>query len=288
MTPGPAAALLSLLLALVLSWDAGGKESDPHPKPPSVLAPSVLTPSAGVSRTVPRSEDYPLRRAPDGSGDLVYDSKAFSARIARDGSVTFRDKGILDINLLSFLPQAAPSNVPSLQSTIMGLARDRKVPTVDESKPTDDSYLVIPNLTRYRPDAREGCRECGVPLSLLPLNVVGPFDLTDQLIRMNGKDPYRYEKARFLAITRDMRIRKAVDAHTETIRRAGEELPRHLVEIACDGRLTRRERREIIERLRAELDGTTPESRAASRQIEDFLQSHFKSTATEANDTCPR
>ena len=42
--------------------------------------------------------------------------------------------------------------------------------------------------------------------------VIGTFDLTDEYYRMLGEDPYRYEKARFLSTTFEMRIKMAAES----------------------------------------------------------------------------
>ncbi len=278
-------------LGLVLSGDAGVSGGDaPAVTTPGLRRPAPVLPTfpaLGVPRS-PIPENYPLREAGDGSGDLLYETQAFSARVARDGSVTFKDRrislrGVLD----PWIPKAGPRNVPSLQETILGLARNRKVPRVDADARTDDSYLLIPNLSPYRPDPREGCRACtAAPLALLPLNLTGRFDLTDELMRFSGQDPYRYAKATFLAATRELRIEKAASSHAANLRRAVAELPSLLEQIACTTSLTRRERRGIIEKLRDELDRESPEAHTAARQIEGFLTTRFASPV--ADDGCPR
>ena len=78
--------------------------------------------------------------------------------------------------------------------------------------------LPIPTVTPYRPDPREACQypqPCFFNASLLPLSIRGGFDLTDELMRLGGQDPYRYAKAQFLAGTRELRIRMAARAHAD-------------------------------------------------------------------------
>ena len=68
----------------------------------------------------------------------------------------------------------------------------------------------------------------------VPVSALGRFDLTDELTRFSGQDPNRFQKATFLAATRDRRIQMAVRTHAANIRRATAELPARLQAIACD------------------------------------------------------
>jgi hypothetical protein len=101
--------------------------------------------------------------------------------------------------------------------------------------------------------------------------VTGTLDLTDELMRLAHEDPYRYQKARFLTATREMRIRMAGHAHAEDVARSRAELPTRLEEIACDQGRSVADRRAIIAALRAELDAATPEGRTQGDRIRRFL-----------------
>ena len=228
--------------------------------------------------------DYELRPARDGTGDLLYEEASFVARVAVDGGVSFHDKGIKLSFWPPFLPvRRATPGVPSLQATLSALARGGK-PRAPEGDPPDDSFLIIPNVTPFRPDPREGCPSCNAfqPL-VLPANVTGQLDLTEELIRFSGGDPHRLEKARFLAATRERRIRMAVAAHADWVRRATAELPARLEEIACDQRRSRAERRAILRALRDEMNGS-PEGRAAAARISALLDARFE--RPDAGDGC--
>ena len=69
---------------------------------------------------------------------------------------------------------------------------------------------------------------------VLPVQALGRFDVSDELTRFSGQDPSRFQKATFLAATRDRRIQMAVRTHAANIRRAAAELPTQLQAIACD------------------------------------------------------
>ena len=209
----------------------------------------------------------------------MYDATGFTARVARDGSVTFGDKHLtVSLALLPHLGRGAvPSGVPSLESILRGHGPKHAAPTPispEEQAALYGSRLPIPTVTPYRPDPREACQypqACFFNASLLPLSIKGGFDLTDELMRLGGQDPYRYAKAQFLAGTRDMRIRMAARAHAAALRESLTGLSAELDAIACDGRLTISERRAIIEALGAELDVSTTEGRTAQAQVARFL-----------------
>jgi hypothetical protein len=273
---------LTYLLATAgaTSISDGGAGRGPQPPsaprpPPSLLA---IPPRLDTAGHEPGPDDYRLRRAQDGSGDLLYDASGFSARVARDGMVSFHDHHGSVISLLPFLPGPAPAGVPTLQSTLRDLGKKRRAeprgasprdPAPDETR--DPSTTV----SRYRPDPREACQyplPCFFDAPVVQLGGRFKFDITDELIRLAGQDPYRYDKARFLAATREMRTRMAGRAHAEDLARSGGELPARLRTIACDPRRQPAERRAIIEQLRAELDVATPEGRAHAAEITGFLE----------------
>ena len=271
------------LIAFFLADADGGAGAPPAtagapPAVPRLLAPPLLNPA---SASPPPSVDrYRLVRARDGSQDLLYDASGFSARVARDGSVTFRDKHASLISLLPLLPLlsvgAGPTGVPTLQGTLRRIAnRQSQPPPRLRSDPTADETLrPSTTVSRYRPDPREACeypRPCFFDATALVLGASVGLDITDELMRFTGQDPYRYEKARFLTATRDLRIRMAGRVHAEDINASTASLPVLLRTIACDERLRPAERRAIILALRDELDLDTPEARALRDQIRRFV-----------------
>ena len=78
-----------------------------------------------------------LKEAKDGSGDLIYESNAFTARIAPDGTVGFTDKRLPGLSVVPWLPSNAPLARPSLQSSLKNLLKGKKPPPppyVDDHK----------------------------------------------------------------------------------------------------------------------------------------------------------
>ena len=173
-----------------------------------------------------------LKDAKDGTGDLLYETSGFTARIAPDGSVAFKDKRVSGLTQLPWLPMQAPMAVPSLQASLKicsrGAARRAPPPSdLDQGLAPPETKQVIPEVSRYLADPREGCRApCTNFMDLvLPVQVLGRFDVSDELTRFSGQDPSRFQKATFLAATRDRRLQMAVKMHAANIRRADAELP---------------------------------------------------------------
>ncbi len=267
-----------LALAVTLAVDAG---APPRPVSPALLrAPNTLSPEGPPA---PRDEDYELRPAKDGTGDVVYEGTTFTARVAPDGVARFVDRKGLQLNrglsLIPFIPLPMPNGTPSLQGVVVDLLAKRQgAPRPAPRDEPRDPPLPVPNVSRYRPDPREACRR-GTPCAFegdpLPLSVTGRFDLTDELLRINGEDPYRYQKARFLAATRERRAHMAARALAANVSRAAAALTATLGAITCDGRRSIPERRAIIQALRAELDGGTSAGHDARATLDGFVASHF-------------
>ena len=278
----PAPVAVAAIHAL-FAVDGGVPDITPNMRvaqPPSLLAPRpILRKESG-------KDPYQLRQAKDGTGDLLYEEAAFVARVARDGAVRFVTKHDIKIHLLPPFPKRGVHvGVPSLWSSLKAVARGDQPPpppAPDESGPPPETTTPIPAVTRYRPDPREGCRMCG-PLPPVYPSIVLEVDLTDEIIRMSGQDPYRYQKAKFLVSTRERRVRMAVVARGKDLRRAAAELPSLLVDVACDERRSVRERRAILETLHADMDTKTADGREAAARIEQFLVSGFGAATTCAH-----
>jgi hypothetical protein len=280
------------VVLLMAAADAGAPDA-------GAPAPSLLAPFKNPVQTPPRDQ-YELHRAKDGSRDLLYEATAFTARVARDGSVKFHDKGLAVALLpLLFLPRGyrppAP-DVPSLQSfardSFLHLTPKHIPPELrDESTTYYGSRLPIPTTTPFRPDPREAClypRSCFFEADVTIINVTGTFDVTDEVMRFSGQDPYRFAKAQFLAATREMRAKLAARAHADDVRDAAAALPDRLQRIRCDDRMSVADRLAILRGLRAELDTTAPEARIAVAQIDVALAAFETSARPDGAPACPR
>lgn len=264
------------VLPVLLAADAGGQAA---PAPAAQPAPPLLAPAPAPPQRAPadQGERIVLKEASDGSGDLVYEATGFTARVAPDGSVRFTDKRTTGKSPIPWWPMKTMMPVPSLQSSLTNLLKGKGPPP---QSPTEEDVglappvtkQLIPEVSRYRPDAREGCRECAAFNELaVPIQGFGRFDLTDELVLFSKRDPYRQQKAFFLASTRDRRIEMAVRTHAVNIRRANSELPAQLEGIACADQLTYKERRAILVALGREMDTTTPEGASASKLIAGYV-----------------
>jgi len=189
---------------------------------------------------------------------------------------------------MAWLPMRVQLGVPSLQSSLKMFLKGKPPPSPperDDRGPPPETTQVIPLVSSYRPDPREGCRTCTFDARLLVITGTGRFDVTDELSRMNGNDPRRLEKARFLAATREARIKMAAKAHADNIRRAGSELPGRLQAIAWDARLSAAEKSAILGALRDEMN-TSADGREAAARISDFVTRFDRRDAGVVG--CPR
>jgi len=271
--PSLIATWFAAVLPVLLAADAGGQAAPDTASPP-LLAP-VPAPPRAVNNE--RTERILLKDAKDGSGDLVYDGRGFTARVAPDGSVRFTDKRMTDKSPIPWWPMKTMMPVPSLQSSLTNLLKEKAPPP---QSPTEEDVglappvtkQVIPDVSRYRPDAREGCRQCTAFNEVaVPFQGFGRYDLTDELLLFSKQDPYRQQKAFFLASTRERRIDMAVRTHAVDVQRANSELPGRLQAIACDDRLSYKDRRAVLVALGREMDTTTAAGAAASKMIADYV-----------------
>lgn len=260
-----------LMLVAMQTADGGGAPAAPARSSSPALLRAPQGPLTGAGE--PSADQYQLVRAKDSSGDLLYEASGFSARIARDGGVTFRDRHTNGLLFVPIKPGPPLTGVPTLEGLIRGRGKKPK----DNVRPSDrrDDEVRPPATTfsRYRPDPREACtypRPCFWDASAILVGVSAGPDANDVIMRIGHQDPYRYQKARFLAATQPMRLRMAGRAHAEDIQRSAVELPRRLSEIACDERLTLPERRGVITALGEEMDAS-PEAEHSREEIRQAL-----------------
>jgi hypothetical protein len=218
---------LALTLALLVVGAADG----------GAAAPSLLGPIVPPRAPPASDRTYELRRAKN--GDLVYEAPGFTARIAPDGTARFVDHHVRLLAPWAFLaPMAAPSG-PTLQSTINDLLA-RRAPgrgARRQEEPPPGPPTLVPRPSPYRPDPGEACRyprACYFDAAVVLIGVGGAFDLTDEIMRLHGEDPYRREKAHFLAATSALRGGLAARALAENVRRSASALAETLEAIACD------------------------------------------------------
>jgi hypothetical protein len=236
---------------------------------------ATLAVDAGTPRWLPSTRPidlsertYNLRRAGEG---YVYDDVRFEARIARDGVVTFKDKrGYVSVPTLPYLGKGPPPQGPTLEGVIRDYLRNRR----RHGPPSPPPELEPPPPLSRKLEPSEVCPPRS-PCHVLPVpssvEVRGGFDLTDEIMRAHGQDPYAYEKARFLSATFEFRIRMAIEARKADLKSSLAILPERLDELLGDERYSARERRRILYELWYETDATAEGERAA-RAIEDAIR----------------
>jgi hypothetical protein len=220
----------------------------------------TLQPAQGESTAT-----YALRKW--GKGFVWEDSK-FEARVSRDGVVTFKDKhGWISAGGSGWKTKLhGGDEAPSVRLAPIDPAASRRGPWLQP--PTQ------PNEPTRKMPAQEVCppgSSCYVLPSTNMLEVSGGFDLTDEIMRGLGHDPYALEKAHFLSATFEFRIKLAIEAKKLALEKALDQLPARLDELWRDGRYSARERRRILYELWNELDAT-PEGERAARMIDDFIR----------------
>jgi len=218
------------------------------------------------------SATYGLRRYGKG---YLWENQQFEAQVAPDGLVTFKAKhgsvvgSLLGFKLFSKNEQgrdrkpgmgAAPYLPGPLTKGARGTAPPPPAP--EENERTIDQTVRCPE--------HSGCETPPQDRMISIVNVRGTFDLTDEIMRGLGKDPYRLEKARFLSATFEFRIKLAIEFRKQNLKRALDHLPQYLDDLWGDGRYSARERRRILYELWIEMD-RTPEGERAARLIQDFV-----------------
>jgi hypothetical protein len=271
------AAALALGLGLAVA-DAGAPvRGQPAANAPATNTPSLLAPVIAGRREQPVK--YNLR--PVAGGGYEFDDPRFSAQVARDGRVTFSDHHVSkNWKLLPVLPEPHPPGTKTLEGTVRGMLGQRQRPT--EPGPNDLPAPKHEPVAPLEPPASENDRKWAAEHPLVPVMISGAtLDLTDEYYRLMGEDPYRREKARFLAATFDVRLAMAARAEAADLRAATAELPDRLAKIWADRAQPPAARRRIICALWGEMrrDGKgTP----AADAITTFVRTHLAAGTRDA------
>lgn len=245
--------VLALCLLLAAAHDAG-------------VSPDARVPAwAPQLKPVDNLEgSYGLHKWGEG---FYWDNPRFEARVAPDGTVSFKDKrGSVELagaGLASRLRGKMPAPLPERTGQDPSVAR--RAPWL----PPPDQ----PSSTRM-PAQEDVCppsSSCYFPRSGNLIGVTGSLDLTDEIVRGLGKDPNALEKARFLSATFEFRIKLAIEARKRQMKQALEDFPRYLDELWADPRYSARERRRLLYELWLEMD-RTPEGSRAAQMVDRFVR----------------
>jgi len=199
----------------------------------------------------------------------LYRGPRFEARIAWDGTVSFKDKH----GTMVFAPFAWIA-IPREQREPQMLVRTATEPSVQESPWLPPFERAHP--PRRTPDQNEICppsSSCGTPI---PINggivaETAAFDLTDEIMSSLGSDPYAVDKARFLSATFEFRTKLAAEAQQALMKETLDFFPQRLEALWADTRYGPRERRRIIYELWAQAD-RDPSGRRAAEMIDLFVR----------------
>jgi len=182
-----------------------------------------------------RIGSFGFRRTDDGG--LRYDGAQFTARIAHDGTVTFSRPW----------PFIAAGPEPHL------IGRDPAV-----SSNAENTYEAGDVIGEQFVASMPGVR----------------FDVTDEIMRLDGQDPARAEKASFLEATAGLRVTLASTAHDENERAAITALPARLNGLWHDDRYPPPEKARLLRAMWDELaDG--PDGDQARAVIRGFARTHL-------------
>lgn len=120
--------------------------------------------------------------------------------------------------------------------------------------------------------------------AFLLMGLVGFFDVTDLVMRLHGDDPYAYDKALVLSLTRPMREKLTDQDRQRRIDRALRALPRSLAALWARTDLPPSQRRELLFQLWDEMleDDGIEAAAIGRREILDFIRRQLPAGTPEA------
>jgi hypothetical protein len=227
-------------------------------------------PAAPAARPAPPGLE--LRREP-GKG-WVYRHAGFTARVAEDGTVQFQDRHG-EVHIALPVPLPLPEGTPTLEGSLRQLVNPHARPRPSSPSPSPEVPGLVPRISPYRPDPTEWCRypnPCFYTASVMMVALAGSFDLNDEILRLSHKDPYRSQKAAFLASTLAFRQELGKRAASKAQAEALEQLRQRLDAIDADRTLGPEARRAAIRALGDELDPDPAVAAPARALIDARLQ----------------
>jgi hypothetical protein len=201
-------------------------------------------------------KDAPSYRLDPAKDGFVYRGPQFTAHIARDGAVEFNDK----VASKSFLPLPLPltPGTPTLASLIKDHLTGRARKTTSSSNDPGPPPQVVNQTPSIWPSASELARmDCENPYNhhchwpKTPVQATGGtfVDWERFLLGLPKREPFREEKARFLATTESIRTRMAAEARDEDLKAALWDLPALLEKIWSHPKYPTAERRRLLHQL---------------------------------------
>lgn len=197
---------------------AGGERPggwlDMRPPPAIDLSPRAVTSRVDVAGGAPPPPPPVISGELDPSGGGTFRSRqpGFTAKVDRDGEVTFEDAAAFDINFPILDVLRHP--VGTVEGAARGMARSveewqrdpwKQVREADRYPGRNDSAPADGTITRHTGDKPDSGGT--VPIA------GGTAELTDWVMRQGGQDPYAAAKRQWLDRTRDERL--AIKAASE-------------------------------------------------------------------------
>lgn len=276
------------------AWSSGNADPRPMIVGLTVLVVLLTSSAAGDAGAMPStdaaaSDRYMLKRSTR-DGTLRYDGHAWSATIFPDGTFKFDDHFVSDIQVRPPWRPIGRTAGPSLGAQLKALVTQGPASS-PQPQPDRSPEPRVPRMSPYRPDPSEVCRypePCALSAPLLMIEVSGRIDFNDFLLRLSGKDPYRHEKARFLAVTQDLRLRLASEARRRAAQIALKSLDLDLERIVAST-AAKGEKLARIEAIAADLDTQTEQGaaaralvRSAQRRVETQRHAHSEQAQSKA------
>jgi hypothetical protein len=214
---------------------------------------------------------YPLHAQRDGR-TWVYHGDRFSAVVARDGSVRFHDHHVAVrpgrlYTALVHGPRVAEQNQAEVLTREQEPAMPAYVPDA-VGRPSDQPGAALDRMGEPNPPTA-----LRPPLQPPLAAGVVHFDVTDELLRHHGQDPYDLQKADFLAATEGFRSELAARYEEDTNKIALGHFPDSLDAIWADPGMTVEQKRETLVALYRET-ADDYYGQCARNVIVLFMQSH--------------
>ncbi len=183
--------------------------------------------------------------------------------------------------------------MPTAQGSAIGLALGNRAAARQATQSAEGTDAVVRglgpapmapystlSLSRHRPYTLELCEDPKSRCHYAPRVIVagggavtvgGTWDVTDEWLRLVGDDPYRHEKARFLAATASLRGRMRDEVRGRALREALARLPATLEAIWNEPGVPMEERRVRIVAVADEASGQPGEEQVRAA-VKEFLR----------------
>lgn len=232
-------------------------------------------------------KDAPTYRLEPEKDGYVYRGPEFTAHVARDGVVQFKNKSSLKRVLP--LPTPLPPGTPTLASLVKDhLSRRPRKPAPPSNEPTppppgiNQAPTIWPSASAQTAALCENPNDprCPYPKNtqVIPGGALADWDRF--LLGLPQHESSRKEKARFLAATEPMRMRMAEEARAEDLRAALWDLPA-LLESIWSSKHPPAERRRLLHQLWLEY-AEMPGNESSSATIISFIRRRLPASSPEA------